>query len=107
MCIVMGDFNAQIGKRTNPMRTAKGKFGLELRNERGDTLVEWATPKDHEYSAPEAGWRWTWNCPNAVTNRIKEDRILKRTEKSIRDTTRTRRHRHHHRYDPTKLFKSR
>ena len=30
----MGDFNAQIGKRTNPMETASGKFGLGLRNER-------------------------------------------------------------------------
>ena len=26
-------------KRTNPVETATGKFGLELRNERGDTLV--------------------------------------------------------------------
>ena len=39
----MGDHNAQIGKRTNPIETATGIFGLELRNERGDTLVEWAT----------------------------------------------------------------
>ena len=38
--LVMGDFNTQIGKRTNPLETATGKFGLELRNERGDTLVE-------------------------------------------------------------------
>ena len=38
--IVKGDFNAQIGKRTNPVETATGTFGLELRNERGDTLVE-------------------------------------------------------------------
>ena len=33
--IVMGDFNAQIGKRTSHMEMATGKFGLELRNERG------------------------------------------------------------------------
>jgi len=26
--IVMGDCNAQIGKRTNPMEMATGKFGL-------------------------------------------------------------------------------
>ena len=39
--IVMGDFRAQIGKRTNPMETATGKFGLELRNERGGPLEEW------------------------------------------------------------------
>ena len=41
--IVMGDCNAQIGKRTNPMEMATGRFGLERRNEKGDTLVEWAT----------------------------------------------------------------
>ena len=31
--IVIGDFNAQIEKRNNPMKTATGKFGLEMRNE--------------------------------------------------------------------------
>ena len=41
--IVMGHFNAQIGKRTNFVGKATGRFGLELRNKRGDNLVEWAT----------------------------------------------------------------
>jgi len=45
--IVMGDFNAQIGKRTKPTETAMGKFGLKLRKERGHTLVEWATSGMH------------------------------------------------------------
>jgi hypothetical protein len=31
----------QIGKIPNPVETATGIFGLGLRNERGDTLVEW------------------------------------------------------------------
>ena len=31
--IVTGDFNAQIGKTTNPIETATDKFGLLLRNE--------------------------------------------------------------------------
>ena len=44
----MGDFNAQIGKRTNPIETATGIFRLELRNERGDTLVEWATLRKYK-----------------------------------------------------------
>ena len=35
-------------KRTNPMETATGTFGLELRNERGDTLAEWATSRKHK-----------------------------------------------------------
>ena len=45
--IVMGDFIAQIGKRTNPMETAMGKFGFKLRNGRGDTLVERATSRKY------------------------------------------------------------
>jgi len=40
--IVIGGFNGQIGKRTNPMESSTGKFGFELKNEGGDTLVEWA-----------------------------------------------------------------
>ena len=43
--IVMGDINAQMGKRTNPLETATSKFGLEFRKERGDTLVEFANIK--------------------------------------------------------------
>ena len=35
------------------MEKATGKYGLELINERGDTLVEWATSrKNHEYHVP-------------------------------------------------------
>ena len=45
--IGMGEFNAQIWKRTNRMETVTGKFWLELRNERGDTLVEWATSRKY------------------------------------------------------------
>ena len=41
----MGDFNAQLGKRSNATETATATFGLGLRNERGDTLVEWATSR--------------------------------------------------------------
>ena len=48
--IVIGDFGVQIGKRTNPMEMAMGKFGLELRNERGNTLVEWATSRKYNKS---------------------------------------------------------
>ena len=31
--LVMGDFNAQTGKTTNPIKMATDTFGLELRNE--------------------------------------------------------------------------
>ena len=39
----MGDFNAKVGGQTNTSERATGCFGLGQRNERGDTLVEWAT----------------------------------------------------------------
>ena len=52
--IEMGDFNAQIGKITNPVETATGKFGFELRNKidlgrMGNTKKV----QNHEYHVPE------------------------------------------------------
>ena len=54
----MGDFNAKVGGQTNTSERARGCFGLGQRNERGDTLVEWATSKnfkiqDHEHTISE------------------------------------------------------
>ena len=62
--IVMGDFNVQIWKITNPMETVTGKFGPGMRNERGDTLVELATSRKYKIMntmfQKKAGRRWTW-----------------------------------------------
>ena len=70
--IVMGNFNALIGKRINPIEMATGKFGLELNKERGDTLVEWATSRKYNIMntifQKKARRRWTWKSPNGVTN---------------------------------------
>ena len=75
----MGDFNAQLGKRTNPMETATGKFGFELINERGDNLVEGATLRKYKFVNTmfqmKAGRRWKWKNPNGITN-IGTDYIL-------------------------------
>ena len=69
--IVMVDFNAQIGKRTNPMETATGKFGLGLRNERGDILVELAKSRKYKMMntmiQEKARRRGTWKNANGVT----------------------------------------
>jgi len=48
---VMGDYNAQERRRTNLMGTVTGKLGIEVRNERGNTLVEWtaSSKTNHEY----------------------------------------------------------
>ena len=67
----MADLNAQIGNRTNPMKTATAKVGLELRNERGDTLVECATSRNYKIMntmfQKKARRRWAWKNPNDVT----------------------------------------
>ena len=69
--IVMGDFNAEIRKTTYPMETATAKFGFELRNESGDTFVEWARSRKYKslntMFKKKTGRRWTWKSPNGVT----------------------------------------
>ena len=53
------------------MEKATGKFGLDLINERGDTLVEWATPRKYNITNSmfqmKTGRRWTSKSPNGVT----------------------------------------
>ena len=77
----MRDFNAHIGKRTNPTETATGKFGLELRNESRDTLVEWATSRKYKIMntifQKTAGRRWTWKS----TSDVSKEEVSSRTNK--------------------------
>ena len=67
----MGDFNAKVGGQTNKSERATGCFGLGQRNERGDTLVEWATSKNFKIMntkfQKKAGRRWTWRSPDGNT----------------------------------------
>ena len=67
----MGDFNAKDGGQTNTSESATGCFGLGQRNERGDTLVEWATSTNFKIMNTQfqkkAGRRWTWRSPDGHT----------------------------------------
>ena len=69
--IMMGDFDAKVGGQTNTSERATGCFGLGQRNERGDTLVEWATSKNFKIMNTQfqkkAGRRWTWRSPDGNT----------------------------------------
>ena len=42
---VIGNFKAQIGTSTNLTETTTSEFGLEIINERVDTLIEWSTSR--------------------------------------------------------------
>ena len=64
-------FNAKVGGQTNTSERAIGCFGLSQRNERGDTLVEWATSNNFKIMNTQfqkkAGRRWTWRSPDGNT----------------------------------------
>ena len=84
---VMGDFNAQIRKRTNPMETATDTIGFELRNERGGILVEWATSRKYKIMnttfQKKAGRRW--KSPNGAT-KTETDYLIYRLD-IVKDVT--------------------
>ena len=89
--IVTGDFNAQIGKiKIKTIETATGKFGLQLRNERGDTFVEWTTARKYKLVKTmfkkKAGRRLTWKSPNGVT-KTEIDYILTQKPDIVTDVT--------------------
>ena len=67
----MGDCNAKVGGQTNTSERATGCFGLDQRNERGDTLVEWATSMNFKIMNTQfqkkAGRRWAWRRPDGNT----------------------------------------
>ena len=67
----MGDFNAKVGRQTNTPERATRVFGLGQRNERGDTLVEWATSNNFKIMNTQfqkKAWRrWTWRSPDGHT----------------------------------------
>ena len=58
-------------QRTNLIETTTDKFGVKLRNQRDDTLVESATSRKYKIMntmfQKKAGRRWTWKSPNGVT----------------------------------------
>ena len=86
----MGDFNAQTGKRTNPMETATGKFGLGLRNRMRRHLGRIGTMKKvkivNTMFQKKAGRRWTWKIPNGAT-KTKIDYILTNRSDIVTDVT--------------------
>ena len=72
------------------METTTGKFGLELRNDRGDTLVELATSKKYKIMntkfQKKTARRWTWKIPNGVA-KTEIDYILTNRPDIVTDVT--------------------
>ena len=71
--VIMGDFNAKIGKKTAG-ETALGNHGVDSRNERGQILVNFAENHSlkimNTFFYKKVHRKWTWKSPCGVTNEI-------------------------------------
>ena len=84
---VIGDFNAKVGKQETGEK-AIGKFGLGVRNNRGQMLMEFAARKNlkimNTFFQKKESRKWTWQGPNnSVKNEI--DYILTTRPDLIKD----------------------
>lgn len=87
--IIMGDFNAKVGKAKQG-ETCMGKFDYGSRNNRGDTLVNFSERHGlkimNTFFEKKANRRWTWISPNKTTkNEI--DFILTDKPRSVTDVS--------------------
>ncbi|CAH2096381.1 unnamed protein product [Euphydryas editha] len=86
--IVMGDFNARVGK-TNPLYgNIFGKFGYGFRSSRGQQLIHYAQEYNlsimNTFFKKNLSRKWTWKSPDQkTTNEI--DYILSNFPKRIHD----------------------
>ena len=66
--VIMGDFNAKVGKGDED---CVGSFGYGVRNDRGDDLINFATAHGFKimntYYKKKKNRRWTWRSPNFET----------------------------------------
>ncbi len=69
--MVIGDFNAKIGKQKDTEASVMGKYGTGIRNERGDRLIEFARSRNlyianGKFQRKEKNL-WTWKSPDGAT----------------------------------------
>ncbi|XP_063957603.1 craniofacial development protein 2-like [Lytechinus pictus] len=86
--IVMGDFNAKVGKMEDNSEVMLGKFGT--RNDRGDRLLEFALSRGLEvmtsFFKKKEHRKWTWQSPNGTT-RNEIDFILTNRPDIVKDVS--------------------
>ena len=88
--MIIGDFNAKIGRRQSHESTIMGKYGTGHRNERGDRLLEFARSRNMyicngKFQKNEKQL-WTWKSPDGLTkNEI--DFIMTSRRDTVTDVT--------------------
>lgn len=73
--VIIGDFNAKLGQKTATDPANVGNFGLEVRNQRGQLLLDYFRNEDlfcmNTFFKKPPQRKWTWKSPNGlVKNRL-------------------------------------
>lgn len=88
--LIIGDFNAKIGQRLEETESYIGEFGYGVRNDRGETLVNFL--HSNKYFAMNTFYKkkpqrkWTWLSPNGKT-RNEIDYIMCNKKDIVEDVT--------------------
>ena len=86
--MVIGDFNAKIGKQRSDETNVMGKYGIGQRNERGDRLIEFAVSRGLYIAngkfQKKGNRLWTWRSPDGNT-RNEIDFIMTNRPDTIKD----------------------
>ncbi|XP_060517971.1 uncharacterized protein LOC132696860 [Cylas formicarius] len=88
--LMMGDFNAKIGIRSDPQEKGVGAFGSGTRNERGKLLLNYVKENNlhimNTYFKKKESRRWTWKSPNGlIKNEI--DFLISNNKNIVLDTS--------------------
>lgn len=88
--VVSGDFNAKIGQKSTTDSDNIGKFGLGIRNQRGDMLINYLNKENlyclNTFFKKPQQRKWTWESPDGKTkNEI--DFILANSRKICTDVS--------------------
>ena len=92
MIIMMGDFNAKVGKSDHSSNEVVGGYGIGQRNERGDRLVAFCALNElvisnTQFKQPKENRCWTWQSPNGRDkNQIDYIMISKKWRGSLRNS---------------------
>ena len=87
---LIGDFNAKVSKRMDEVEEVIGSFGLGIRNDRGNTLINFLSQHRlylmNSFFQKKEHRRWTWISPDGQTkNEI--DFIISNKKEVVTDVT--------------------
>ena len=82
--IILGDFNAKIGKKEYPEEEVLGNYGTGKRNERGEKLIHFAESQKmkiaNTFFKGNLNEKWTWISPDGKTKNIIDHIMIDKLE---------------------------